>query len=355
MSIINYPKVTLDSNQKVFVSFYIQGKRYRLYNGSRVGIDLNPNSFPKSKRIEIGNILAYKIYDKINNGGTLTAFKSMDIITGELSDIEYVKRALNKKLLEDYSNKYKVMLKQAFKMLERASDSNGCIAFKSLENEINKYTSNTSYNTIRRHLNALLNEAVSQGLSYNPVSKLKSRKTKAQLHKPFRNVSDLLLDIKKFNEKLYLCCLLTYGCLLRPHREVRSLKWNDFSDDLKHINLSGNRNKSGRNRIVPVPVYIRELLEPKEDHLNIFSGEIKPHNPSYFSKLWSRYKLVSNLLDENQTLYSFRHTGAIEIFKRTASITKLQKAMGHSSINVSLTYLRGLEIPELNEEDMPMI
>jgi hypothetical protein len=29
--------------------------------------------------------------------------------------------------------------------------------------------------------------------------------------------------------------------------------------------------------------------------------------------------------------------------------------MGHSSINVILTYLRGLEIPELNEEDMPMI
>ena len=69
----------------------------------------------------------------------------------------------------------------------------------------------------------------------------------------------------------------------------------------------------------------------------------------------SRYKLVSNLLDENQTLYSFRHTGAIEIFKRTGSINKLQKAMGHSSINVSLTYLRGLEIPELNEEDMPIL
>ena len=32
-----------------------------------------------------------------------------------------------------------------------------------------------------------------------------------------------------------------------------------------------------------------------------------------------------------------------------------QKAMGHSSINVSLTYLRGLEVPELSEEDMPVI
>ena len=45
------------------------------------------------------------------------AFKSMDIITGELSDLEYAKRALNKKLSEDYSTKYKMMLKQAFKML----------------------------------------------------------------------------------------------------------------------------------------------------------------------------------------------------------------------------------------------
>ena len=28
--------------------------------------------------------------------------------------------------------------------------------------------------------------------------------------------------------------------------------------------------------------------------------------------------------------------------------------MGHSSINISLTYLRGLEIAELKEEDMPI-
>jgi hypothetical protein len=29
--------------------------------------------------------------------------------------------------------------------------------------------------------------------------------------------------------------------------------------------------------------------------------------------------------------------------------------MGRSSINVSLIYLRGLEIAELTEEDMPMV
>ena len=35
------------------------------------------------------------------------------------------------------------------------------------------------------------------------------------------------------------------------------------------------------------------------------------------------------------------------------TLTKLQKAMGHSSLNLSLTYLRGLEVAELKEEDMP--
>ena len=104
-----------------------------------------------------------------------------------------------------------------------------------------------------------------------------------------------------------------------------------------------------------MPSYIKENLVIGESNNNIFTNSIKPTNPDYFKTLWSRFKRVSHYIHQDQTLYSFRHYRAIDIFKRTGSITKLQKAMGHSSINVSLTYLRGLEIPELTEEDMPMI
>ena len=45
----------------------------------------------------------------------------------------------------------------------------------------------------------------------------------------------------------------------------------------------------------------------------------------------------------------------IFISQRTGSLSKLQKAMGHSSLAVSLTYLRGLEVSELEECDMPMV
>jgi len=33
----------------------------------------------------------------------------------------------------------------------------------------------------------------------------------------------------------------------------------------------------------------------------------------------------------------------------------IQKALGYSNLYVSLTYLRGLEVAELTEEDMPMV
>ena len=106
---------------------------------------------------------------------------------------------------------------------------------------------------------------------------------------------------------------------------------------------------------VPVPEIIRkDILIGESDHF-IFTNSPVEFNADYFKTLWSRYKKQSKVIDKEVTLYSFRHTGAIDLFKRTGSITKLQSAMGHSSIKVSLTYLRGLEIPELREEDMPFI
>ena len=96
-------------------------------------------------------------------------------------------------------------------------------------------------------------------------------------------------------------------------------------------------------------------MKKTEDHLNIFSGREEPFAPDYFKGLWSRFKKRSKLLEDNQTLYSFRHTGAIDIYKRTGSIEKLKVAMGHSSIIVSLTYLRGLDVADLKEYDMPSL
>ena len=349
-----YPKVNVDSKQRVYVVFYSNNKRYRLYNGTKINCDIYPNAHPVNKRFEIAHLLAAEVYKFLKSDLTFEQLEKSKDMKPNMTDMEYLKVALDNKLKQAYSDKYKTMLSFVYNRIK--NDFKGVIIdSKTLRFVLGKYTSEVSYNTLKRHLNVLINEARSLGMSSNPMADIKSKKTKAKLNKPYQNMVEVLDEIKRFNNRLYLCCLLTYGCLLRPHREVRELCWKDFSEDLNFIHLSGNRNKSGKNRIVPVPKYVREILVKGDRNNNIFTNTPKPVNKDYFKTLWSRFKKVSKLLEKDQTLYSFRHSGAIEIYKRTGSLTKLQKAMGHSSINVSLTYLRGLEVAELKEEDMPMV
>lgn len=351
---LQFPKVHKDSKQQVFVSFYIEGKRFRLYGGKRINSTTDPNSYPIPERKSIGKVLAAEIYSYLLNGGVILSYRSAKPISGKHTDLEYLKQALELKSNSNYSKKYKAMLAFSFKCLQK-SMTGSLIDAQVLRNTFSRYSSGVSHNTLRRHLNVLFNEAVSMGMESNPMAEIKSKKAKAVLHKPFENVAKVLEEIKGFNQNLHLCCLLTYGCLLRPHREVRELTWGDFSENLDQISLSGSRNKSGRNRIVPVPSFILSSLNTTGITNNIFTGTIQSHNKDYFKTLWSRYKKQSTILTEGQTLYSFRHSGAIDIYKRTGSLAKLQKALGHSSINISLTYLRGLDIAELSEEDMPKI
>ena len=119
-------------------------------------------------------------------------------------------------------------------------------------------------------------------------------------------------------------------------------------------------NKGKRNRIVPVSPFIRAYLErfkalSSDSRANLFSGNKKPYNRDYFKTLWGRYKKESELLEKDQTLYSFRHSGAIQVYEKTGSLVKLQQVMGHSTLQVSLTYLRGLEVKQLNLEDLPCL
>ena len=343
---LSYPKVCKHKDGRYYVNFNLNSKRFRLFNGKRIHSSLAPNSYPTKLRRNKAIILAKEVYEYLLSNDCS--------FTKPLSSIDMFDALIASKLKEPLSRSYKKTLTKLVSCLRNELINKGEISKQFLNNVPLKYTNNTSYNTTRRHLNVLVNYLYENGFKIEKTS-LKTRKQNEILHKPISDVKSLLDELYMYNKNLHLCCLLTYCCLLRPHQEIRLLKWSDYSDDLSTIRLSGDKVKSKRNRIVPVPIYIRELLVKGQPHHNIFTDTIRPLNEDYFKTLWGRFKRVSKLLEQDQTLYSFRHSGAIEIFKRTGSITKLQKAMGHSSINVSLTYLRGLEIAELKEEDMPMV
>ena len=352
----NYSKLRLteDSSERQFVQFYISNKRYRFSSGYALGSNLKPNLYEGEKRHKEALDLLALYKQHLDNGWlpesiiecntVLESLKSYrpifdlsldyqtDLLRSRDKLISYISKQKWKDLKIERLDKYHIT-----KYLERTTNNH------------------SGFNHEKARVSSILGSLLDDLDLPNPCRNIKPKKVKPTLHKPFKDVNTLLEDIKSFNENLFLCCLFTYGCLLRPHQEIRNLKWGDFSEDMKHISLSGKRNKSGRNRIVPLNPYILQYLNKGEDTDNIFTGKEKPYNKDYFKTLWSRYKAQSNVLEDLQTLYSFRHSGAIEIYKRTGSLTILQQAMGHASLAVTLGYLRGLEIPSLKIEDMPRL
>lgn len=348
---LSYPKVCQEKSGKVYITVYHNNKRYRLYNSKRAGKNTQPNKSLGKERHVKANIMAAEVYSYLLNGGSLCKKNER---RKPMSDAEYLFLTIKQKRDQGLSEKYLKTLEFIANQLHNKIGSKK-LTQTSVLTFLKGYTNPTSFNTLKRHLKTLLRGAEYLGMGRVCINKIKNKKNKAKLHKTYIEVGRVLQDIKQYNYNLYLCCLLTYGCLLRPHREIRKLRWNNFSKDLKQITIAGTDNKSGKNRTVPVPEYIRKELKRGNRNDNVFSKKTKPHNPDYFKSLWRKYKKQTKVIEQGQTIYSFRHTGAVEIFKRTGSIHKLQKAMGHSTINVSLTYLRGLAVSNLKEEDMPMI
>lgn len=345
---LNYPKVCKRKDNTFYVDFKLNEKRYRLFNGKKIGSGLNPNTFPLSERRKQAHILAKEIYNYLVSNNY-----SFEEYTPQ-SNLDLFNSIIAKKLSEPMSKRYTITLRSLANLLREELCSKKIITSSFIDSLSLKYDNKTSYNTTRRHINVLVNYLNTNGYCIEK-SKLKTKKQVETLHKPIQNIEEILNEISLFNYNLYLCCLLTYGCLLRPHQEVRLLKWKDFSDDLTFISLAGDRNKSQKNRIVPVPKFIRDTLIRGNDEVNIFSNTETPYNEYYFKTLWRRFKTLKKIIIKDITIYSFRHTGAINVFKKSNSIHLLKEVMGHSDIKVSLTYLRGLDIPKIKEDDMPKI
>ena len=353
------PRVTKKNPTEYLISFWYENKRFRFSNGQAIDLDLSPNTSALIDRLRQAEVLCSAYTIAIRDGWRPSA------INEPLVPIDAIaQNSLKRKCSLEFSSSYKKDLIYTERLWSEFLQSNR-LANKPLKelkvdmvrDFIYEYApSPASMANLKRNISALLkDELESNGVVLN-FSRIKLPKASQQLHKPLDNLGALLADINVFNGNLYLCCLMTYTMLLRPHREVRCWSFGDFNKDFTQVSLSGAKVKSKRNRVLPVPAIVRDEVLKKftgNRKDNVFTLKEAPYNRDYFKTLWSRYKKQSNLLEQDHTLYSFRHTGAIKVFEKTGSLQKLQQVMGHSDMKVSLTYLRGLEVKQLDVEDLP--
>ena len=357
------PQVTNKSKTKYLISFWYENKRFRFSNGQPIDLDLSPNIYPLKDRLRQAEVLCSAYTIAIRGGWRPPVLKEQIVTIDSIAN-----KTLKRKCSLEFSSSYKKDLICTHRLWSEFLKSKR-LSYKPIKelkvdmirDFIYDYApSLSSMANVKRNISALLKDELESNGVILKFSRIKLPKVPQHIHKPYRDVQDILNEIIEFNKALHLCCLLSYGCLLRPHREIRLLTWRDISEDFSQISLAGNQNKGKRNRIVPVGEYIKPYLKAFKSPLstnedNVFTGKKEPYNPDYFKTQWTRYKKKSKLIEKDQTLYSFRHTGAIQVYEKTGSLTKLQQVMGHSSLQVSLTYLRGLEVKQLDAEDMPTL
>ncbi|KQN32374.1 hypothetical protein ASE92_17360 [Pedobacter sp. Leaf41] len=356
-----------DLKSRSFIYFYFNNVRYKFYNGKKLNLQIFPNHAKSIReRNKLLNNLQSAYTKALHNNWNPLVLE--EVVPDDISIKKAFNDVLTEKLDSPYSKFYKRDLKKICEqfleyipntLLEKDIKE---IPLSIIDEFLNQFkSSGRSYMNKRCSLSIFFSEFVRKDLiTKNPVGKTAKQKVKAKLHEIYqddqlKNVLDFL-RLNYYN--LYLCALITYGCLLRPHQEVRFLKRKHLSTDLTQIQLSGSENKGGRVRTVFIPDYLKQELGKRvtsytEADTNIFTLTSEPFNDDYFKTQWSRAKtqmLKTGLIQKHQTLYSFRHTAAVQVYRKTKDLNILQQLLGHSNMIVTLKYLRGLG--EANNDEL---
>lgn len=359
------PEIVSTSNLEIraYVTFYFKGERMREYTGNNTTLKIFPNRAKSVQdrdqklhqlRAELLRCLSSGVYPVLKEPVILPVVEVRPPSVKEVLDV-VLKNKLSKKLSAHYKKDLTLIHKQFTEEFLTQSELTGFLtdlhATRIQEFLMRFSSSGTYYMKKRSDLSILLNAAFRSQRIRPITNEVETMRTKAVLHLPYTDeqAKNLFKYLSQHNPKLYICCLLTYSSWLRPHVEIRNLTGGQFKNQATEIHLAGSENKSGKVRVVYVPDYaqrgVASLLVDLEPEMNIFSRTLKPFNEDYFKTLWGRMRptlLSEKLIVDRQTIYSFRHTAVIEVYKRTKDIYLLQKLLGHYSIEVTQKYLRGL-------------
>jgi integrase len=360
------PKIFIPKNNsdRAYVLYYFNGKRIREYNGNRLNLSINPNHCDNPKdRKQLLLQLQFEVTKALNNGWNPFDLNSEPEQVSLREGLALViKEKQNTNLCDLYKRNligvHRMFIEHVPEQYLKAQVDR--LPLSIVETFLNRFqSSERNYINRRRCLQTLFNELVRKDfVAKNIVNSTKTVRAKASLHAPYSEPQlKLALSYLKANyPNLHLCCLLTYGCLLRPHHEIRLLKRKHVVNDYEQIQLSGSENKSKRIRTVYIPAYIKDELRDRLDNINdpeanIFTFTKSPYNIGYFNVMWGKAKIElikEGILTPKQTIYSFRHTAAINVYRRTKDLHILQQLLQHSNMIVTLNYLRGLG--EINDE-----
>ena len=356
------PKVRNYKRSFIEISYIGSPKRERVYNGSIIGLHIYPNRHKGTERLRQLEILRDELTTCMMKG-----WKPSDGKYERVQD-QVLIQVLNSvllKLKESYTKHHIDSLNLTLGRFKNFLTSKqmfvSALTVKHIKDFLNTFNSPSQYNRNRKHLSILLNKADILLITPHSVPKLKEKKN---IPTPF-TIDELktLFDwLKTKDFELYLCAKIMYYSLLRPHQEIRKLKKAYIKDN--HISVPQGFTKNGKGRKIPINTLLLEEIErysyniPEE--CNLWSQMNKEYDRNFFLMKWKRLKplmLSENIIRDSHKLYSVRHSAAVNLYNKTQNLQLVSTVMDHSSIRITMDYLKTLNVhmDNLKIEDMPSL
>jgi integrase len=194
---------------------------------------------------------------------------------------------------------------------------------------------NTRYNNVLRFARSIFNYFIEHEIcDHNPFKDIKPLKETITMHQPFTN-TDWERIKQKADPDLLRFINFMYYTGTRPN-EARQLKHEHILRDRKILLVPGEISKNKTDGYVPLSDKFLELF-PKGSGFIFGTG--KNHYGNKFRELRNKLRLP-----EGFTLYGVKHTRAVHLAEDGASPYAIMQLFRHSSIEVTMDYLRGLGI-----------
>lgn len=212
---------------------------------------------------------------------------------------------------------------------------------------LQKRLAGTTYNKVLHVLIPALKEG---GYSYvfADVDRMKVR-TQPYYYFQRRQQKELVAYMEENLPELLLFCQFMYYCFLRP-KEIRLTKVGDILWDDMNIRIPGKTAKNDKYDIAIIPdAFVKSIEEnflrnsPKE-YLFQACHKKYTYKPIGAKTMSSRHRRMLKKLGygEGFTLYSWRHTAAVEALKSGVGIKSLSVLMRHSSLEQTANYVQQL-------------
>ena len=356
------PKVRNYKRSFIEISYIGSPKRERVYNGSIIGLHIYPNRQKGTERLRQLEILRDELTTCMMKGwkpsdGNYERVQDNVLISVLNSVLLRVKQSYGRQHIDSLN----LTLGRFKKFLTSKQMTVSALTITHIRSFLDTFDSPTKYNRNRKHLSILLNKANIHLITPKSIPKLKERK---EIPTPFTEdeLITLLNWLKLEDYELYLCAKVMYFTLLRPHQEIRKLKILYITQT--HISVPKGFTKNGKGRKIPINKELaNELLKFTYNvpgALNLWSQMPKHYDRNYFLQKWKRLKplmLEKHLIKDNQKLYSVRHSAAVALYNKTQNLQLVSTVMDHSSIRITMDYLKTLNVhmDNLKIEDMPTL